>query len=617
MLVRRIFYALCLILFSSAVQAQRFAAQVVMEEETQIWRILAPDTSSIERRMVARVLSLEGAQSLSSIPLTYQEGWQTLELHDAYTLKPDARRIPVLPDAIQKQSGVVGGSTGASWPELRVWQLKFSDVQVGDRVVLHYTLTQHKPLLPGWQAFQWFANHNWDMEKVSIEVQAPQGMPLAVEVQGMEVGRAVEDGRQIQRFTTRIEARAYDPEVRNVSTTVARVLVSSLPSNEALADLFAQGVQGKLLPSPALREIAERATQGLTDPTDQVRALYDWVRKNIRYNAVYLGAGGWVPNDLGHILATRYGDCKDHVLLLMGLLQAVGVEAVPALVHTGTDYALNAVGAGFNHVIVYVPALDRYLDPTATATPFGMLPQGVNGKPVLLAQVQGSRMAQTPVLTPERYRMDSQSDFRISADGALDGVVRIRTSGQAALWLQDWLAKIPTGKENSAVRGWLEAAKMAGTGKLRFAPLDRDRAEQSIEVELHIPHYVSSPEAGSLVLHPQIPGLPLYILDNLGNFSTERRRFAMPCQPKWVREEFALHFDAKYSIQRPPKDLVVEGDGVRFNAHYSLDQQVLKGIREYLDSNASMVCGVALYAQRKPRMQAIAKNLRQQIIYQQ
>jgi hypothetical protein len=618
MYLRRLFHmfgTLCLLL--ACLEAQAQAGKQVIEEDRQTWRFLADDTSVLEQRLVFRVLSPEGAQAASSVPLSYQDGWQTLELLEAYTLKPDGQRLPVAQDAIQKQSGVLGGSTGMTWPELRVWQLKFSDVQVGDRTVLHYKQTQLKPLLPGWRSFSWFANHNVDTEKLLLEVQAPKEMALAVETQGVEARRSEADGVQIQRFTGQVAARSYDPGSSNLSTTVARVLVSSLEGNAALADLFAQGVQTKLLPHAGLRAIAKRETQGLTEPAAQTKALYDWVRKNIRYNAVYLGAGGWVPNDVAHILETRYGDCKDHMLLLIGLLREVGVEAVPALVNTRSDYVLNSVAAGFNHVIVYVPAQDLYLDPTGTSMPFGSLPKSVNGKPVLLARVQGSSVGQTPVPLPERNRVASRSDFQISATGALQGSVRITTSGQTALWLQDRLAQIPAGKEGEAVRSWLEAAKLTGTGTLRYPPLDRDRAEQTLELAVDIPHYISNPEAGSLRANPSIPNLQVYILDNLGNFSTEQRRFAMPCQPKWVREEFTLRFDSAFTLQSPPKDLVVEGPSLRFDAHYRLDNHVLQGDREFVDRNSSMVCDVGLYAQRKPSMQAIAKNLRQQLIYQQ
>ncbi len=68
--------------------------------------------------------------------------------------------------------------------------------------------------------------------------------------------------------------------------------------------------------------------------------LSDWVRKNIRYVAVYVGAGGVVPHSAQAVLDNRYGDCKDHVALLEALLKAVAIESSPALINAGNAYVL-------------------------------------------------------------------------------------------------------------------------------------------------------------------------------------------------------------------------------------------------------------------------------------
>ena len=621
---KRFFQCLCLlsgVLLIGAAGAQVAPPQTgkfVVEEHSRIWRFFADQTSQEENRIVFRALSSEGAQEMTSIPLGYQEGWQTLELLDSYTLKPDGRQVPLQPDAIQKQSGALGGSTGLTWPEYRGWQLKFPDVQMRDRVVLHYKLTQLKPFLPGWSVQQWFANHNWVTEKLAIEVQAPSSMVLAIEADGVQTSRGDENGLQIHRFATRVDARTYDADARNASTTVARVLVSSVASHEQLADRFAQGMQAKMMQSAGLREIAMRQTQGLTEPAAKARALYDWVRKNIRYNAVFIGAGGWIPNNIDVILEKRYGDCKDQVLLLVNLLQAAGVEAVPALINTGTDYTLNTVAVGFNHVIVYLPELDLYLDPTGTEVPYGELPFADRGKPVVLARSQGSSLARTPGMTAAGNQIESMGDFTLDTEGTLRGVIRITAKGREAMLLQDRLARIPPAAGGGeAMRRMLEQARLTGSGSFSFAPLNRDRAEQTMEMRVEISNYLASPEAGSVAVNLALPNLPINVSSNLGNYSAEQRRFAVPCVPVTVREDFKLSFAPKFAVQRIPKAIVVEENGIRFNAKYSFDNQVLQGSREYVDTNTAMLCDVALYAKRKPVMRAITQHLRQQLTYQQ
>jgi len=42
-----------------------------------------------------------------------------------------------------------------------------------------------------------------------------------------------------------------------------------------------------------------------------------------------------VPHDAQSILDNRYGDCKDHVVILEALLEAVGIDSSPALINSG------------------------------------------------------------------------------------------------------------------------------------------------------------------------------------------------------------------------------------------------------------------------------------------
>lgn len=612
--------ALCWLVGVSASWAQglpAYAGKFALEEQQKIWRFFADGSSSEEDRSVLRALSAEGAQEITSIPMSYQEGWETLELMEAYTLKSDGRRVELPRDTIQKQTGMMGGSTGLTWPEYRGWQLKYPDVQVGDRVVFHYKHTQTKPYLPGWATYRWLANHNWNTEKISIEVQAPKDMPLALEVQGLEASRADTDSLQIHRFTGHVEAKSYDVSAQNMSTTVARVLVSTLASTDAWANAFGKGMADKAVLTPTLTQIAERETKGLVDPTAKAKALYDWVRKNIRYNAVFIGAGGWVPNGLNAILDKRYGDCKDHALLLVSLLKAVGIDAVPALINVGSDYVLPAVPVGFNHVIVHIPSLGIYLDPTATQVPYGELPLGDRGKPVALARATGSNLAQTPAILAERNVLETSGDFTIAPSGALHGTVKVAAQGNAAMVMQQALAQVPPLMAGEAVRRVLEKAHLNGSGFLRYPALNRDVAVQTAEVDVDISNYLSSPEAGSFSISPRMPDLPLNIASNYSNFSAEQRRFAIPCVPVTVREAFTFRFDPQFKVDRVPKNIAVNADGISFKAEYSFENNVLQTTREYVDTNPAMFCDVALYDQRKAMMRSITKHLRQQLLYQQ
>ena len=84
-----------------------------------------------------------------------------------------------------------------------------------------------------------------------------------------------------------------------------------------------------------------------------------------------LGAGGFIPHEAGEVLQSRYGDCKDHVMLLEALLAAKGIKSTPVLIDGMENYRLSAAGTpfAFDHMITYVPEFDLFLNLPRRAMP--------------------------------------------------------------------------------------------------------------------------------------------------------------------------------------------------------------------------------------------------------
>jgi hypothetical protein len=154
----------------------------------------------------------------------------------------------------------------------------------------------------------------------------------------------------------------------------------------------------------------------LSAPRDKAYAIHDWVRKNVRYVAVYIGNGGIVPHGAEAVLDNRYGDCKDHTVLMEAMLRAVGIDSTPALINAGTSYKLSRVASlgEFNHVINYIPSLDLYLDSTVEDIEAGYLPVWDLDKDVILTRT--GTLAHTPVSQPGKIKIGYT--VRIAADGS-------------------------------------------------------------------------------------------------------------------------------------------------------------------------------------------------------
>ncbi len=121
--------------------------------------------------------------------------------------------------------------------------------------------------------------------------------------------------------------------------------------------------------SPPLQTEIKRISRLSAAPGERLLAVLHFVQHEIRYLGVEIGAGSHAPNLPQVVLERRFGDCKDKSLLMVTMLNALGVEAQPALVNTSLRRGvrdLQPTPAAFNHVLVHtrLDGCEYWLDPT-------------------------------------------------------------------------------------------------------------------------------------------------------------------------------------------------------------------------------------------------------------
>ena len=301
------------------------------------------------------------------------------------------------------------------------------------------------------------------------------------------------------------KAMAIDSNAANLITSTPRVMASTFRDHTQLAAAFAQQFNAKALVTDQVIKLAQTITGGKTTSKEQVAAIHNWVRKNIRYVAVYLGAGGWVPHDIGWILKNGYGDCKDHALLLQTLLKAVNIEAAPVLISTANEYVLAELPVGFNHCIVYIPDLNLFSDPTDGRIPPGALPWADSDKPVVVALSEGAKIMRTPAFTSANNHVTVRTELAISKEGKATGSIWIDAVGASATTLQDRLIQIPASMKGIAIQKLLEESNLVGRGIAQYAAVQRDTQAQSLKIaDLEIDNLLNDPTAGSVNPHPAL-----------------------------------------------------------------------------------------------------------------
>ncbi|MEM6992069.1 MAG: DUF3857 domain-containing protein, partial [Myxococcota bacterium] len=184
-------------------------------------------------------------------------------------------------------------------------------------------------------------------------------------------------------------------------------------------------VAGQLVVDDKIREGVAEAIKGLpadAATADKVGAIYAHVVRNTRYVGLEFGIHGYKPYRTTDIYSRRFGDCKDKASLLKVMLAEVGIDSHLVLVRTRDQGKLPTKPASlsaFNHAIVYVPALDLFLDGTAEWSGPGELPVNDQGASVLVVQDgKGATFRTIPISPALANLRTTDQTVTLSPDGS-------------------------------------------------------------------------------------------------------------------------------------------------------------------------------------------------------
>jgi hypothetical protein len=84
---------------------------------------------------------------------------------------------------------------------------------------------------------------------------------------------------------------------------------------------------GRFDSSPEIKQKVNTLTSSDPSQLAKMRALAQFVQRDIRYVAIELGIGGWQPHPATEVFAHRYGDCKDKATLMATMLREIGIDS--------------------------------------------------------------------------------------------------------------------------------------------------------------------------------------------------------------------------------------------------------------------------------------------------
>ena len=586
---------------------------VVVDRHVQHFTVDADGAYLLEVELVKTIASASAIERQAEQFIGFNASLDTVRSIEAWTTKADGRRIPVGPAGMREQQEAAS-SDAPMFQDTRVKAVIFPDVAVGDTLTLRYTVWRHTPLFPG--HFEDFTvARPIPYGDFRLIYDLPASMPLHADAAGF-ASLSLDSPPGRRRYGWR-HAGGDNERIEHGSVSYLdygrRLAVSTFPDYAAFARAYQERAAMAARPDAALIRLAADITRGLDDPHARALALSDWVRRNIRYVAVYLGPGGVVPHAASSVLASRYGDCKDHAVLLQALLAASGIEAGPALINGDNAYQLPAAPTlgVLNHVIVYVPGLQLYLDPTAGAVAGGFLPPDLLGKPVLLAA--SGEFAMTPVFQTAPSRTTTR--FDIARNGSSRFRVARTSGGASAEPYRDAMRATPQSARAGLVRRMLAGLGQTGDGRIEAGDTEAKGDDFTVAFSGASDGFVQLPGPVALATTYNFWGGLGDAVFELGREPERRQDFVCPAID--AEDELRYALPPRTRVLALPKPVLVDDGRFHYRAQYARQGDAVVVVKRRLQfRHTAATCTPEDYRQMRPALTRMMRDLRGQVVVQ-
>jgi len=527
---------------------------------------VGPDgTARRYNRVVQRVLGPAGVKDLDRQGFRAYPGQEEVRILAARVYRPSDGSVR---EAETGRSGYRGG-VGVDLPPL----------EVGDVVDIEWRRDDLVPSIFG----DYFgldtslvADPSLPARESEVVVLERPGVDLTYNLAGAASG-VTRDTRELEDGTTEAVFRGtpHSPRRREAleppaAESLPRVQASTYASWEDFGRWWWSLIREEITASDEMREKVAELTAGKETPLEKLRAIYDFVVTDVRYNAWEFGIHGYQPYSAPVIFSRRFGDCKDKAILMKAMLAEAGIEAWPVVIRADgrrmeEDLSLAMVGH-FNHCIAYVPAQEgvpeMFLDGTARLHPMEVLPSSDRGADVVVVRDDGVEIMEVPFPTADENLLVDEVRVDVAADGSADARIVRRPRGR---WDPSTRLRYEGDAEQraEAVERFMTQVFGALEGEATAEHADYQDLTRPIEVVFEArAEEVGRPTADGRELRAAL--FPQELLASLAS-ETERETDLLLDVP-WSRVqqlEYVLPEGA--SVTRVPDDVLVEGEDLRYS----------------------------------------------------
>jgi len=358
------------------------------------------------------------------------------------------------------ETALRGVSNGELVTDIRTKVIKIPAADPGN--IVGYEIEQE--VRPFVYQYMWTFQEEIPVRETRFTLQLPPGWEYKSTWLNYKETRETSTGSQWQWVVSDVKAIRPEDSMPPWRAVAGQLLITLLPPGgsdkkgfetwEEMGKWEGNLERGRRDPSPAIQQKVKDLTAGKATNVEKMRAVADFVQRDIRYVAIELGIGGFQPHPAPEIFEHHYGDCKDKATLMSTMLREIGVDSYYISINTTRGAVSSQTPPQmywFNHEILGVhlpddmkdqtlvatyrhPKLGKILifDPTDEMTPFGQLRGELQANYGLLVTPDGGDLIELPQLPPSASGIHRAGKFQLTANGGLAGEITETYVGDSA-----------------------------------------------------------------------------------------------------------------------------------------------------------------------------------------
>ncbi len=346
----------------------------------------------------------------------------------------------------------------------------------------------------------------------------------------------------------------WEPNQAEYKTFLPAISINATRQNwQTLGEEYLKKIEDKLVLEETTSNLAKRLVGKGKSRQEMINTLSAYVQSKYTYKAIEFGIRRQIPNTAVLTAQHKYGDCKDHALLLHQLLKAVSIKSCLALVNPSTEVNLKLPSLDqFNHMILYIPdeKEEHFIDTTDKGTNLRLLtPSNLGGRQALILDGKKSRFVKIPPYGDVNNGLYVTRTLEIINSNDLKITERVQLTEYVAGFMRTYIKSIAKSNRfawaQNFISNYYSAAKLED---FQILNLYDNSKELILDLNYEISRFCQQTDDR---LSIKIPGLWEHYYLDVQPVKDRKTPFKIP---------YPFNFESKVTVKVPAKNAFKEVD---------------------------------------------------------